>query len=417
MNLPRNALGPQKVEPSDVAKTANGRFRTSKPTVAFESSFTKKDESFKWHELTQGSGSTNHNTNEALYELSVTSSTGDKAIRQSKLYIPYISGYSQTAFASVVFGNSTSGIRKRHGYFDERNGIFIEQSESDGELDIVLRSDTSGSPTVDQRIDRSNWSIDSLDGTGPSGLTLNEANIWTPAFDFSYWGTNEIRIGLVLKGQIHWVHKIDFSNNQSVPWAGNPSLPIRTEIENVSASSGDTIKQGSCSVLRDGGDSAIRSKENSAITPLSGVSVAQNGFEAALAVRPKSIFNGQPNRHSIQLTGVDMAINFEKLYYEIRYGGDITASNWTSVSNNSITEYVTQGDITGYTPGVILERGFLVKNAKATKRDIKSQKTGLIASRGIDHTNDSSSDLIVFRSYGLKASGTGWFSLNWFETK
>ena len=75
-----------------------------------------------------GAGSTvEHLTNKASASLVVGIGSTDYAIHQTRMYHHYMPGKSQFALSSFNFQDVRENTVKRTGYFDDRNGVFVQQ--------------------------------------------------------------------------------------------------------------------------------------------------------------------------------------------------------------------------------------------------------------------------------------------------
>jgi hypothetical protein len=119
-----------------------------------------------------------------------------------------------------------AGCTKRAGYFDNTNGIFLELAGV-GSVSFVRRS---GSATPTTTAPQATWNLDTMDGTGPSGVTLdwNQTTILT--LDFEWLGVGSIRCGFVINGQIIYAHRFDCANISPAVYMSTPNLPLRYEI-------------------------------------------------------------------------------------------------------------------------------------------------------------------------------------------
>lgn len=73
---------------------AFGRLRTSDPYTLFDSAmhYSKRDE--MWDELVEGSATSTHSSNEAAVIMTTGTASGDRVVRQSKVYCHYQPGKS-----------------------------------------------------------------------------------------------------------------------------------------------------------------------------------------------------------------------------------------------------------------------------------------------------------------------------------
>jgi len=104
-------------------------------------------------------GSLTHNANEALVVLKTSASAASRTIHQTKMYHNYMPGKSQLVLSSFNFRAAEPGVIKRTGYFDDYNGIFLEQ-DATGSLNWVIRSATNGTGSIQEnRIRQENWNV------------------------------------------------------------------------------------------------------------------------------------------------------------------------------------------------------------------------------------------------------------------
>jgi hypothetical protein len=109
--------------------------------------------------------------------------------------------------------------------------------------------------TVDTKVKQANWSIDTCDGTGPSGYDLNLNKIQMAYMDYSWYGAGKIRYGFKdTLGHVKYVHEFVHNNNMDEAYMRSGNLPARYEIENsASFSYSPTLFHWGTSVIMDGG--------------------------------------------------------------------------------------------------------------------------------------------------------------------
>jgi hypothetical protein len=89
------------------------------------------------------------------------------------------------------------------------------------------------SKTVDNRVPRSQWA-DPLDGTGPSGYTLDLTRMQMLYIDYSWYGAGFARFGMrTTKGQIAYVHQFNNNNIQFEAYMRSGNLPARYESNGI----------------------------------------------------------------------------------------------------------------------------------------------------------------------------------------
>lgn len=206
------------------ARDAFGRLRTSEPFTIWDSKQLYDKAPLFWDEsITNGSG--NATSLHATADAGVTmhAEAGDTVIRQSFERHNYQAGKSQYALLTGVLGASVAGVTRRIGLFDANNGLFFQLADS--ALSVVVRKGT-----VDTVVPQASWNVDTLDGNGPSGITLNTAKAQIFYFDFEWLGVGTVRFGVVIDGAIIWCHKAHHANSVTTVYMNTPNLPVRYEI-------------------------------------------------------------------------------------------------------------------------------------------------------------------------------------------
>jgi hypothetical protein len=232
---------------------AFGRSRVSEPFTLFDSQFHYDKQPLLWDEaLTGGAGAASHNANQHCVDLTLGTTSGHKIGRQTFQRHRYQPGKSQLIFLTGVFVAQKANVRTRVGYFDVNNGVFFENNGTDGPR-FVKRSSGTGAP-VDTPANQAAWSYDSMDGNGPSGITLDFDTTQILVIDIEWLGVGSVRFGFVVDGALIWAHQMNHANNLALPYMQTACLPLRYEIENTGlAASGTTLKQVCGTVISEGG--------------------------------------------------------------------------------------------------------------------------------------------------------------------
>ena len=90
------------------------------------------------------------------------------------------------------------------------------------------------SRTVDLRIPQSTWNLDRLDGTGPSGYTIDVTRMQMWFIDYSWYGAGVIRWGVrATGGQIVYCHQLVNNNRQFEAYMRSGNLPSHYESNGI----------------------------------------------------------------------------------------------------------------------------------------------------------------------------------------
>jgi len=340
------------------ALDAFSRFRTCAPVTLFDSKQIIDGQPQLWAVSSSFGGAINYNRNRAATSLTASSTVNSQAIRQTKRYFDYQPGKSLRVITTFNFEAPVTGIRKRIGYFDASNGIFLEQS---GFINnIVLRSAVTGTP-VDTVISQSAWNIDRLDGTGPSGYKLDFSKVQILDFDMQWLGAGRIRIGFFMSGSLVYAHHINNSNSNSAVYMSSPNLPIRAEITNVGAGASGTMEKICSTVISEGGydpkgelfsanrDSTAASTSTTAMTPL--ISLRLKSGDKAVTIIPQniSIVNTSGGQDYLWALFLNPAVA----------GSD--AASWTGILSSSVEYDVSRNSSNTLTGGLQLYSGYVSK--------------------------------------------------------
>lgn len=277
------------------------RFRVSEPVTNFEDKHIHSINDDVWDYWTAGvAPAASHLPNESSTLLALTTALGDASYKQSRRPIVYSPGKGQLITATGVFGVSQTGVRKRVGYFNERDGVFFE--DSGGTLSWVVRSFVTG-VAVDTVVNQSSWSIDKLDGTGESGITLDVSKAQIFVIDLQWLGVGRVRCGFDIDGQIVYCHEfLNANTTLSSVYMSTGSLHVRYEIENIGTPvSAPSMKTVCASVSSEGGFRQAGYTFSAATPYGAAATIVGTILVPIMALRPKAIHGGKTNRRIIRL--------------------------------------------------------------------------------------------------------------------
>lgn len=231
------------------------RLRVSHPFTIFDSKQLYDKQPLFYDEDLGGSATSTHSTTHARTQMAVTASASDYAIRQTKQRFNYQPGKSQLILFTFQASQET-GVTKRIGAFDgtganyltPNNGIFLQIDDTNISWNIAKNGSTT------ETVTQANWNVDPLDGTGPSGVTLDTDGTLIGVVDFEWLGVGRVRCGLCLQGIIYYTHYFYHDNDPSFPtvYMSTPNLPVRYDIQSDGTGGGD-LDHICSSVISEGG--------------------------------------------------------------------------------------------------------------------------------------------------------------------
>lgn len=331
---------------------AFGRQRTSQPFTVFDSKQVFDTQPLIWNNSLTNATAT-YNTNQASTTLAISAAIG-VGIRQTYRRFQYQPGKSQLVLMTGVLGAGVANATKRLGLFDDNNGLFFELAGAT--LRVVRRTNVTGTPT-DNPVNQSAWNLDKLDGTGPSGVTLNPALTQIFVIDFEWLGVGRVRFGVVINGVIVYCHEMNHANVLNLVYMSTPNLPLRYEVR-TSANATASITHICTSVQSEGGlepggyqfsvdraDDDFVTNNDASIYPL-------------IAIRLKSAYLGATiNLLNLSVLAVSNAAYRWALLLDPTVVG--TALSFTDIPNSALQADVATTNATTLTGGTKLASGYI----------------------------------------------------------
>ena len=385
------------------AYDAFGRLRTSTPYTLFDSKNILSKNSLFDESLT-GSGTVSYSSDKSTVSLNVTTASGDKVIRETKRVFSYQPGKSLLNLNTFIFNTAKTNLRQRVGYFEDNNGIILQQNNS--EVSFILRTSTTGTASDSNKITHANWNGDKLDGTGASGFTLDltKTNIFFT--DIEWLGVGSVRVGFVINGQFIVAHTFHNANSQTVVYMKTPNLPIRYEIENTGTTASSSVLQQICStVMSEGGYEPIGIENIVKTADMGTGQSVGTSYVNLVTIRMKS---GRTNAVIVP-SGLDI-LNISNVDFEwslLLNGTPNSAFAWTSYSDN--VEYSLEAKT--MTSGTTIASGYVGGKTAAVELGTGTFSWSNQLSRTISGTSDTLTLMIKASSASKAAAGI----LRWYD--
>ena len=333
---------------------AFGRLRVSNPLTLFDSSHRYADNNL-WVDSITGTAAATFNANQGLMDLTVGSASGDQIIRETIKVFSYQPGKSLLVMNTFVFGTAKANLRQRAGYYGAANGIYFEREGTTNYM--VERSSVTGAP-INTRVAQANWNQDPLDGTGPSGLTLDSSKAQILYLDVEWLGLGTVRTGFIINGAFVPAHNFDHANLISTTYITTASLPLRYEMTNVGATTGaSTLKQVCSTVISEGGYE-LRGAQLSAGTAITTPKTLTTAgtFYPIVSIRLKTTrLDAIAILTAVSILGITNNANYK---WEVVASGTTTGGTWVSAGASSGVEYNITGTAFTVGTGRILATGY-----------------------------------------------------------
>lgn len=376
---------------------AADRLRVSNPSLVFDCQFTDGDKSFVFSDFTTTGGTVARNATSADIELSVTTTPGSRALRQTRKYLRYTPGESFLVLCTGNFGTPKTNLQQMVGYYDDNDGLFFRMNGTT--LQVVKRSNVTGT-TVETAVNQSGWNLDKLDGTGPSGITLVHTNQQIFVIDFLWLGSGRVRFGFKIDGKIRYVHEMLHANRLTTKYSRRSSLPIRYEIVNVGATASASKLTATCfSATSEGtpkNNIALRSYYMTSNRTV-------NALEPLIALR----LNASNIRSGLDVKSIGIvSTSADSLAWSLVINPTLTGGAWTSPTNNTISQV--NDTATSVSGGDRIASGVIAQNTSETI-DISETLQGLGSSYS------GTSDIVVLCCQSLNNNAGVFGSITWEE--
>lgn len=326
--------------PPAMSIDAFGRARMSTPFTLFDS-FNRYQDNGKSATSNSAGGTFAFNSNTSTIDSTVNTTSGEYVYRETIRVFAYQPGKSLQILTTFTMNPAKANLRQRVGYFSTDNGFYLERYDANG-IRFVKRSKASGN-VVNTFVEKTDWNIDKMDGTGPSGLTLNLDYPQIMFVDIEWLGVGTARLGFVINGAFIHCHSFHHSNLADAPsgaYMQTACLPLRSEIENTNTTISSSTLKSICQTVISEGGYELRGRMRTAgmNTPTSNnyTLTTLNVYYPVCSIRLKSDkLDAIVIPKQISLVGTTAS----DYRYKIVAGANITGGTWISAGSDSHVEF------------------------------------------------------------------------------
>jgi hypothetical protein len=389
---------------------AFGRLRVSNPLTLFDSSHRYKDNGL-WATSTASGGAAVFSASQGLVNLNVDTTSGSQVLRETFKVFSYQPGKSLMVMSTFVMAPAKTNLRQRVGYFGTDNGLYVQLNNST--LSFVERSLVTGVVT-ESVVNQSSWNVDTMDGNGPSGITLDITKAQILFMDIEWLGEGTVRLGFVIDGQFIICHKFNHANLITSTYITTASLPLRYEITNTGVTaSASTLKQVCSTAISEGGYE-LRGAQLAVGTPITTprTFAVAGTYYPVVGIRLKSTtLDAIAIVTAVSILGVGNGKNYA---WRVVQATTITGGSWVSAGTDSSVEY----NLTGTTAsgGRVLAQGY-VNSSNQGSPSINILKEALFATQ-LERNSFTSTpfELVVEMAIDTTGGTLGaYVSLDWEE--
>lgn len=283
-------------------------------------------------------------TGSGEYQLRTTTTSGSSAVLQTTQRCSYQSGFSLESGMGVRFTSSfPTNTRARWGFFDGTDGFFWQYDSVNKLSCNVMRAGV-----ITQTV-QADFNTDVLDGTGPSGYTLDISKGLIFRITFVFYGYGAINFLIEspdssFNQQIIPCHQTAGINGQTS--ITNPSLPVRAELVTTGTASGVGnmyIGGRQASIV---GAYAPPRRITSVFSSGGKYSATQTGV---IAIRRKAGYLGVP----VEIQGID-AVFATNAFVQLCVQSSVNGGTWITPTNTTANETTIEynSSFTGFTVGI-----------------------------------------------------------------
>lgn len=226
---------------------------------------------------------------------------------------------------------------------------FVSQSLGDKTGSFSFTSSTATASLVESRaggngvetfITQENWNYDVMNGSGPSGMTLDpsKGNVFEIKLQYLGYGAIKFFIEDEATGRFSLVHTIKYANTNSSPSISNPSFKIGWFAASLGSTT-DIYTYGASGMIGVEGDQQPRRLPEAQQSDKGGIGTS---YTNVLSIRNRVTFNDKINLSEVLPSNIGVAVDGTKIA-EFRVilnavlGGE---PNWQyQDENNSTAEY------------------------------------------------------------------------------
>lgn len=202
-------------------RSATGELLVVESSMIAEMKFAYNMNTFNVGAPTSGLGTVTFDFGLAILE---SLGTGSASLF-SRIFAYAPAGQGVAVVFAASFFNGDEDTSERAGIGNEVDGFFF--GSIDGEFGIIHRNNS-----VDTLIPQTSWNVDTMDGTGPSGMVLDTTlgNVYKIQYQRLEFGNINFYIELPNTGQFFLVNQIQYTNNNTVPSVTNPGMQLMAQV-------------------------------------------------------------------------------------------------------------------------------------------------------------------------------------------
>lgn len=312
---------------------AYGQLLTVQSTSIAQLNFTYNVNAFFAETNLAGTGTINYENGMAVLQ---TTGLGSASL-SSKIRAYAQPGQGYSCVFAAIYSNGDPGTTSQAGIGNDTDGFFFGLINNEFSIIYINNSITTTVP-------QNNWNVDSMNGTGPSGIVLNysEGNIYKIQYQQLEFGNINFYIESPLTGQPLLVHTIQYANLNTVPSLSNPGLQLKAQV--TSAGGSTELDISSMSLYTEGDVNPYLGIRNSVSSDIFVSTTLSN----VLTIQDNLVFNSITNQLMVipdQLSLFNSSTSGEDALFSVYLNPVVTGPVYMSVNPTSAVSYDTTGTL------------------------------------------------------------------------
>lgn len=287
--------------------------------------------------FTSGTGTITQSGGMAVLKTGTTS--GSWSYINTYYMMRYLVGQGSLIRFTAIYTAGVSGSKQILGFGDDSDGLFFGYN---GSSFGILRRQAG----VENWTPQTAWNIDKMDGTGPSGMILDQTkgNVYQIQFQWLGYGAIDFAIENASTGSFVPVHQIKYANANTLPSILNPSLPLTARVYNSGTPSNIILQTPSAMGFHQGTAGIALNLTN---TFANSKTTLVSGLDTAIfSIRNVSTFQGKTNRVQVKVAFISYSADGTK-DVTMRIARNATIGGtpvWNDINTNaSVVQYDTSG--------------------------------------------------------------------------
>ncbi len=201
----------------------------------------------------------------------------------------------------------------------------------------------AGVAPTETRTAQADWNVDKMDGSGPSEMTLDptKGNVYQIQYQWLGFGPISFFIEDDDNKRFQLVHRVNYSNQNTVPSITNPSLPMYFLSKNTSNTSDIVVKVGSHSAGSEGRIDNLGVPKSTSVNDLT-VTTSETPL---FTIHSHDIYKSLTNRVEVILKALSASTvgGTKAAIIRIRRNATLTGGSFSAIDSNTSTIHLDTG--------------------------------------------------------------------------